>query len=734
MALTQISSISRASGNSRVATATSRAMTVMSDAAISVGYSEGSDGRPVLPASLVYPSGPNAPAGGTLVPNGLMTSGKDGWGRYYGFCNYSSSAWSGWTTPLFAVMSSGQDQTFQTSCSDVLAGVRRGDDLVRTTTAADWKASAARGKTDGYRPPLGLLSELNTLAPAGPGEVRLVLETKEVYVNATGVAGAANWQLLSGAGSSSGRSVKRDDRGMRKWSDGTVAASCQAYLQAGAGYAYSGDIGDGLYWITPAGTPYGVYCDMTTEAAGRSFYTDLVAYWPMDEAYGTTAFDMMRTHDFSLNSVPSAGIISGIGKLVSGKNPVAIPELTVFNPNQVTISAWLDTSTFSNLAMFFGFYMWDAYACGRQGNVAFNTGAGDCAHFGGTSGKHHYVFVFDRRASPYNAMALDERIYIDGVRQPLSSLQGTPSAANRAWQSVLNFGGWSYDNLSTYWPSNSVYDDVALWKRALTDAEVSLLYNSRMPFGGMLTGHAGFVKKNSVWSKPDGSALDSCVAYQFAGARENGLYLINPAAPFPVFCDQTSDGGGWTLIMKQAAGDGTTLQGDSVYWSQGTPLNDAPGSQNLANANFVSRAFAAMPASSFRLQASNESSRRFYYPGAVLTPLVAFSDAKRTNYSDPYGVPGTAANWFVNTSIYPDGQAITAARFAVNFMEVYPSTGTLMCGARWGWAANQDPFGGQDASHDACGGLGAWGYRYGGPSMNNNKGAWQPATLYLWAR
>ncbi|WP_160172189.1 fibrinogen-like YCDxxxxGGGW domain-containing protein [Cupriavidus metallidurans] len=733
VALTHISSISRVSGNSRIAAATLRSINLIADTAISVGYSEGSDGRPVLPSTLTYMTGSGAPMGGSLIPAGLKTSGKDGWGATYGFCDFSAFSWSGWTTPLFAVLSSGQDRSYQTTCSDVFAGLRRGDDLVRVTTAADWRLSAARGKTDSYRPPIALLSELQTLKPAALGEVRLVQETKEVYINPTGVAGSANWQLVSGAGSSSGRYVKRDERGYRKWSDGTVAASCQAYLQAGAGYAYSGDIGDGLYWINPAGVPYGVYCDMTTELAGRSFYTDLVAYWPMDEAFGTTAFDLMRTHDFTVNSVPSAGIISGIGKLVSGKNPVSIPELTIFNPNQITISAWLDTSTFAANAMFFGFNLWDAYACGRQGTVSINTGAGDCANVRGPSGKHHYVFVFDRRPAPYNGMALDERIYIDGVRQPLS-LAGSPNGANRVWQSILNFGGWSYDNEPTFWASNSYYDDVALWKRALTDAEVSVLYNSRAPFGGMLTAHAGFIKRSNVWSNADGSAMQSCAAYQRAGARENALYLVNQGDPFSVYCDQTSDGGGWTLIMKQAAGDGSTLQGDSIYWKQGVPLNDSFGTQNLANANFVSRAFAAMPASSYRLQASNESTRRFNNTGSVATPMVAFSDALRTNYSDPYGVPGNWLNWSVYATSYPDGQVITSARFAFNFMEVVPASGALHCGARWGWSANQDPPGAADGSHDACGGLGAWGSRYGASQMNNNPNAWQPATLFLWAR
>ncbi|WP_432263148.1 fibrinogen-like YCDxxxxGGGW domain-containing protein [Cupriavidus sp. TMH.W2] len=706
-----------------------RAINLMADTAISLGYSEGFDGRPTLPGSLVYTVGTGAPAGGTLVPAGLVTNGKDGWGSSLGFCNYSSSNWNGWSTPLFAILSPGTDQAYQTSCNDAFSGLRNGDDLVRIVTAADWRASAAKGKTDGYKPPLNLLSDLNTVTPSSKGEVRLVLETKEVYINPLGLPGSGNWQLISGAisGGSSGKFVKRDGRGMRKWSDGGIAASCQGYLQGGSGYAYTGDIGDGLYWINPAGTPYGVYCDMTTEMGGHTFYTDLVAYWPMDEAFGNYAYDLLGTHDFSLNSTPTTGIISPIGKQITGRNPVSIPEIVAANPNQVTISAWLDNGTFTAAQMPFGFYQWDVETASN--GVGFNTGNSEIYGATRSTGRHHYVFVFDRRPSTVSNFAMDERIYIDGVRQPLALLYGTqPYAPSRVWSSVLNFGGWGGNDDTQYWVSNSIYDDVAIWKRALTDSEVSVLYNSRMSFGGMLTKQAGFVKTSGVWAGYDGGALASCQAYQLAGARENGLYLINPSAPYTVFCDQTTDGGGWTLVMKQAAGDGATLQGDTVYWSMGTTLNDTAAYQNLNDGNFVSRAFATMTASAYRLQASNEATRQFYNRSSS-TPQVAFSDSARTSYADPYGFPGTVVNWFIRTTTYPNGQAITAARFGFNFTE------NLMCGARWGWAANQDLQGsGNDATHDSCGGLGAYGSQYGMGGMNYNKGAWQPATLYLWAR
>jgi hypothetical protein len=55
----------------------------------------------------------------------------------------------------------------------------------------------------------------------------------------------------------------------RTWDDGTLAASCKAYLAGGGKYAYTGATGSGTYRVQPPG--YGamdVYCDMTTDGGG----------------------------------------------------------------------------------------------------------------------------------------------------------------------------------------------------------------------------------------------------------------------------------------------------------------------------------------------------------------------------------------------------------------------------------------------------------------------------------
>lgn len=69
----------------------------------------------------------------------------------------------------------------------------------------------------------------------------------------------------------------------RRWSDGRYARSCREYLIAPAGYAYLGEVGDGVYTISPdGGTPVDVTCDMTNGGWTQWAANDFESTPPLD--------------------------------------------------------------------------------------------------------------------------------------------------------------------------------------------------------------------------------------------------------------------------------------------------------------------------------------------------------------------------------------------------------------------------------------------------------------------
>lgn len=99
-------------------------------------------------------------------------------------------------------------------------------------------------------------------------------------------------------------------------------------------------------------------------------------------------------------------------------------------------------------------------------------------------------------------------------------------------------------------------------------------------------------------------AATSCKAIKAAnGAAPNGVYTIAPAGTaYAVYCDMTTDGGGWTLAMKGAAGSAAFVY-SAAEWTNAGAVN--AGSTNLTAEDAKFQAFDDLPMDEVRAQTTN---------------------------------------------------------------------------------------------------------------------------------
>lgn len=227
----------------------------------------------------------------------------------------------------------------------------------------------------------------------------------------------------------------------------------------------------------------------------------------------------------------------------------------------------------------------------------------------------------------------------------------------------------------------------------------------------------------------------------------DGAYSLtydNSGTSYKAYCDMTTAGGGWTLVMKQKQGDRVTLKGDVSYWTNpaaGT-LNDNATNLNETDENLVSKAFTIMQGvNNFMLKASNEATAKFHNVTAN-NAFAAFNMPPAYYKDDAYDLAcptncqstGCMLNpdWFIRETHYESGtsgELITSARFGFNYWNCYTINSDCAARVRWGWTANEGGCDHYTGSHDRVGGLGGYGGTY-----EDHRTSWQPGTLYLYVK
>lgn len=159
---------------------------------------------------------------------------------------------------------------------------------------------------------------------------------------------------------------------------------------------------------------------------------------------------------------------------------VSIPNLPVNTTSgaQTSVSFWMYWNGTSG-TMPIGWQAHDLWFNG--GGFGFNSAGSDVygiAQTGLANTWKHVTAVFT------NGNRTADSLYIDGVAQPLTAYSGTFQPAQAVVASTLRVGGWGNDNNYKF---TGRIDELNVFSGALTQAQVTALYNETRPCGALMS-------------------------------------------------------------------------------------------------------------------------------------------------------------------------------------------------------------------------------------------------------
>jgi len=358
---------------------------------------------------------------------------------------------------------------------------------------------------------------------------------------------------------------------------------------------------------------------------------------------GTTWNDLSGNGSNVTLTSTSYNSANGGSIVFNGTTSYADFTANVGSTNVVTVEMWVKTNSLTNpTGMYFGFGLYDAWTSG--GNIGYNTSAGDLYgvpsaqvdNLGIVGGWRHLVFVMNTGSKTNN------KIYVNGESQTMSQVYGTFGSVNSNFNSGNGrISSWRND---LNWRMNMNVANFKVYNRELTSQEITNNFNAN---------------KSRFYAEKDGLSpgTASSSAYQIKQdypSSTDGFYWIknaniNGGAPFRIYADMTTDGGGWTLILKNSSRAGWSYA-NAISLNTQIPFTSAADVISTSTSNYSIIGWAdhiKRSASGFQYMI-DAYSRNTY--GGIWTANAAYSFVSTSNANTNITLNTNYGGWSYNTN------------------------------------------------------------------------------------
>jgi hypothetical protein len=356
---------------------------------------------------------------------------------------------------------------------------------------------------------------------------------------------------------------------------------------------------------------------------------------------GTTWIDLSGNGSHVTLTSTTYNAAGGGSIAFNGTSSYADFNANVGNTNVVTVDMWVRTNSIAN-GMYFGFNIYDALVI--DGSIGFNTANSD--QYGMTSSKvrelgiegawRHLVFVM------YSGSKTNNKIYVNGESQALTQILASFNSTNATFNSGAGrISSWRF---GLTWLMNLNVASFKIYNRELSAQEITNNYRAY---------------QSKYYAEGDGlsPATASSSAYQIKQdypSSTDGFYWIrnvniNSGNPVKIYADMTTDGGGWTLILKNSSNSVWTYV-NSINYNNNIPftstadvISTSTASYSIiAWANFIKRS-----STGFQYMIDAGSRRSF---GGIWTANGNYSFVKTDNSQTDVTINTKFGNWNYNTA------------------------------------------------------------------------------------